>query len=194
MDRREYLAAVTGCISLAAGCMGGGNKDSDGDGVNDANDYAPNDPTVRSRADVQSSSGGNQQQSQSTPSPTPAQTPTRSPTPEPEQGASHLDLEPCDGEDKFIRIEFIDREPGTEVVLHNTLYSAIMVHHFEVQYTDGEEYVFPGKDFQIPGKGVESIHIQGEVSDLRSLKGVIVDTRVEIWTDKPTPIDDAQCA
>jgi hypothetical protein len=59
--------------SLTAGCtdvLGGGNdiQDSDGDGVIDSEDYAPHDPDVQEKSDVQNNSsptqtegGGNQQ-------------------------------------------------------------------------------------------------------------------------------------
>lgn len=56
--RRRFLAAATGSALLSlAGCasLGGGDvKDSDGDGVIDSQDYAPKDPDVQAKSDIES--------------------------------------------------------------------------------------------------------------------------------------------
>jgi len=82
MDRRQLL--TTGALFLA-GCNGlnqsGGSddiQDSDGDGVIDSEDYAPNDPDVQEKSDLQ---GGSTATPTSTPTAT--QSPTPTPTPEP---------------------------------------------------------------------------------------------------------------
>lgn len=74
MERRTFLAAagaaaLAGCSSLP----GMGPADADGDGVPDDEDYAPNDPSVQEKADIETP----------TASPTPPPTPTESPTPVP---------------------------------------------------------------------------------------------------------------
>jgi len=72
MDRRYFLTA--GAL-LVAGCSSDGGdsdvQDSDGDGMIDSEDYAPNDPDVQEKSDLQ---GGG-----STPAATPSPTPTEEP-------------------------------------------------------------------------------------------------------------------
>ena len=56
MDRRRFLGSVAGAVTVA-GCTGGddtGAEDSDGDGVADAEDYAPKDPDVQAKSDLRS--------------------------------------------------------------------------------------------------------------------------------------------
>ncbi len=81
MQRRRFLTAGGALgITALAGCSGSDDsvQDSDGDGVIDSQDYAPNDPEVQEKADLQGTV---------TPSPTPTSTataaPTASPTPSP---------------------------------------------------------------------------------------------------------------
>jgi hypothetical protein len=59
VSRRKLLSRISaiGTISIA-GCAGGGGsqddiEDSDGDGLIDSEDYAPNDPDVQEKSDVQ---------------------------------------------------------------------------------------------------------------------------------------------
>lgn len=97
MDRRAYLGAACSTLTVLAGCTGGGNGesvDSDGDGVPDSEDYAPQDPSVQEKSDLTSPDGDGD--SGQNPSPTPTETelpgtqtdtlsptPTREPTPTP---------------------------------------------------------------------------------------------------------------
>lgn len=55
MERRRFLGAITAGTTLIAGCSQGGQdiQDSDGDGVIDSEDYAPNDPAVQAKSDLQ---------------------------------------------------------------------------------------------------------------------------------------------
>jgi len=78
MDRRKFI--TTGAI-LLSGCTGLSRsdgediQDSDGDGRIDSEDYAPNDPGVQEKSDLQSTATETE-----TRSPTPTDTPTPSPT------------------------------------------------------------------------------------------------------------------
>ena len=56
MKRRDYLRITGGGIALLAGCVGEDEseiKDSDGDGVIDSEDYAPQDPDVQEKSDLE---------------------------------------------------------------------------------------------------------------------------------------------
>jgi len=63
MHRRRFIKS-TSCIALlsgASGCSsltGNGVQDSDGDGVVDSQDYAPQDPDVQEKSDISGSSQG----------------------------------------------------------------------------------------------------------------------------------------
>lgn len=93
MNRRSFLVATSSLsIPMIAGCLGSGEgervKDSDGDGVIDGEDYAPNDASVEEKSDVQSA-GANQrgnsegeQAKRETPDSTPAETTTTETTEE----------------------------------------------------------------------------------------------------------------
>lgn len=82
MYRRRFLttSASLGTAALS-GCTSGGDdiKDSDGDGVIDSQDYAPQDPEVQEKADVQDVTTA----ARKTESPTATATRTPSPTPTP---------------------------------------------------------------------------------------------------------------
>lgn len=60
MNRRRFLQAITCTTPLVAGCTGSDEsadkqiEDSDGDGVIDSQDYAPNDPDVQEKSDLKS--------------------------------------------------------------------------------------------------------------------------------------------
>lgn len=75
MHRRVFLASgTTAALGLIAGCSGDdGVQDSDGDGVIDSQDYAPNDPEVQNKADLQTTAT-------STPTAAKTATPTASAT------------------------------------------------------------------------------------------------------------------
>jgi len=107
MDRRRYLQGLCGGLTLSvSGCAsltGDENEiqDSDGDGVIDSEDYAPNDPDVQEKSDIintteqpktsPANGSTNEKQASNDPtstvtptqSPTPTQTPTSTPTPTP---------------------------------------------------------------------------------------------------------------
>ncbi|ELZ22771.1 hypothetical protein C475_16756 [Halosimplex carlsbadense 2-9-1] len=104
MDRRHFLTAgvllVAGCSSDDGNSGDGGDsdiQDSDGDGVIDSEDYAPNDPDVQEKSDIQD--GG------STPTATPTEEPdaldsvddiefpSDTPTPEPDNDDLDIDLD-----------------------------------------------------------------------------------------------------
>lgn len=108
MERRAYLKAFGGTLPFLAGCIGGDGsdiKDSDGDGVIDSQDYAPNDPDVQEKSDLAGTTaqGGTPTPTPSPtpsptltptppPTPTPSPTPTASPTPTPRQAANSLQV------------------------------------------------------------------------------------------------------
>lgn len=77
MNRRKLISSLSsiGLFSLA-GCSSGddGVQDSDDDGMVDSQDYAPNDPDVQEKSDIQKSP---------TQTPTPTPKPTSTPTPTP---------------------------------------------------------------------------------------------------------------
>lgn len=82
MDRRDFLAAG-GTLSIAslAGCSDdSGVQDSDGDGVIDSQDYAPKDPDVQEKADLQATVG---KTATATSTASATETPTRTPSPTP---------------------------------------------------------------------------------------------------------------
>lgn len=64
MKRRRFLGVITAGTAAIAGCSQGDSdiQDSDGDGVIDSEDYAPNDPAVQEKSDLQTTT--------QTPSPT----------------------------------------------------------------------------------------------------------------------------
>jgi len=73
MKRRTFIlssASFTG-LSLLSGCIGSltGNQvqDSDGDGMVDSKDYAPNDPDVQEKSDVDTSDSGTSTSTSSVP-------------------------------------------------------------------------------------------------------------------------------
>lgn len=77
VGRRHVLGGVAAVSSLLAGCVdssGSDLKDSDGDGVIDSEDYAPNDPEVQRKSDILKSA---------TPTMTPTATPTATTSPTP---------------------------------------------------------------------------------------------------------------
>lgn len=84
--RRMLLTGMAGAVGGLAGCRGDGAQrtdtqtdlsDSDGDGVIDSEDYAPNDPAVQEKADIQEATPS----VTATPTPTPEPTPTATPRP-----------------------------------------------------------------------------------------------------------------
>jgi hypothetical protein len=86
MNRRRFLELVgPSAAIIGAGCSGSGDQneiqDTDGDGVIDSEDYAPQDPEVQEKSDLQKPST---QTPTLTPTPTPTPTATSTPTPSPE--------------------------------------------------------------------------------------------------------------
>jgi hypothetical protein len=131
MKRREYLKYGSGvaCLSVA-GCTQGSSdeiRDSDGDGMIDSRDYAPNDADVQEKSDIQSSPS-----QVSTPEPTPVATPRQTSTATPwptfvataEPTATELPDSDYDGvadryddfPDDFQYSEIVREERATEVV------------------------------------------------------------------------------
>lgn len=81
MKRRQVVAA--GIVALSTGCLGLDSSDADGDGVIDMEDYAPNDPDVQQKDDVDDGTptlAERDQTASGTPSDEPTPTPTDSPT------------------------------------------------------------------------------------------------------------------
>jgi len=80
MDRRRFLAIGVAALGGCTQFTGDSNdiQDSDGDGVIDSEDYAPQDPDVQEKSDLQSTATAT-----ATASPTPTATATPSPTPTP---------------------------------------------------------------------------------------------------------------
>jgi hypothetical protein len=67
-----------------SGCLGNQQQeiqDTDGDGVIDSKDYAPRDPDVQRKSDIERSAGATEASSTATTSPTPTATETRTSTP-----------------------------------------------------------------------------------------------------------------
>lgn len=96
MQRRRFLTtSVLAGVGALSGCAENGNdiQDSDGDGVIDSEDYAPKDPDVQEKADVNDVKSGTKKTETPTltdtdtptpsPTPSPTETPTDSPTPSP---------------------------------------------------------------------------------------------------------------
>ncbi|WP_191967134.1 MULTISPECIES: hypothetical protein [Haloferax] len=92
--RRRFLQGSGLVLASLAGCTGSEVKDTDGDGVVDSKDYAPRDPDVRFKSDVQGTAAVTKQSptptATATPQATPTQTPTPTPTPAPSSGTSML--------------------------------------------------------------------------------------------------------
>jgi hypothetical protein len=84
VKRRSFLISTVFVASTGlAGCSGGEDQtediqDSDGDGVIDSEDYAPEDPEVQEKSDLTSES--TTQSATATPTPTEISTPTPTPT------------------------------------------------------------------------------------------------------------------
>lgn len=84
VKRRSFLISTVFVASTGlAGCSGGEDEtediqDSDGDGVIDSEDYAPEDPEVQEKSDLTSES--TTQSATATPTPTEISTPTPTPT------------------------------------------------------------------------------------------------------------------
>jgi len=109
MRRRKILKGTRiGIAASIAGCVGGfgGNdiQDSDGDGVIDSEDYAPNDPEVQEKSDIRTA----------TPTPTPSPTPT----PDPSADFTFLDRSPLDGYIVMVDVE-MKGSPRMRIVYKN---------------------------------------------------------------------------
>lgn len=85
MKRRSVLKFVgTGTLAVVAGCSGDESddiEDSDGDGVIDSEDYAPNDPDVQEKSDLVDGSPTRTSEPTASPEPTPTVTPSPDPVP-----------------------------------------------------------------------------------------------------------------
>jgi hypothetical protein len=82
--RRSLLRNLGGGVVLLAGCLGGSGsdlEDTDGDGVVDSEDYAPRDPEVQRKSDVQSTgSESGDDATETSPEATDTPTPTSQPS------------------------------------------------------------------------------------------------------------------
>jgi hypothetical protein len=99
-SRRRFLTAATGAVAGLSGCSGGDSddiEDSDGDGVIDSEDYAPSDPSVQEKSDLQQSAtqaartADQPVTARETPTATPSPTATPTPRPTPEPGPDTSD-------------------------------------------------------------------------------------------------------
>lgn len=91
--RRLLLLATSGAGATLAGCSSENDepdiKDSDGDGVIDSEDYAPQDPEVQKKSDIKTTATITPTR---TPSPTPSPTPTATPSPTPLPSENQLSV------------------------------------------------------------------------------------------------------
>lgn len=97
--RRRFLGGLATIAAVTAGCVveddtdGTEIQDSDGDGVIDSEDYAPNDPAVQRKSDVNATQSSPPQQptetATETATETSTQTPTETPTTTPPENVSY---------------------------------------------------------------------------------------------------------
>lgn len=166
MQRRWVLKIVgTGLLGGIAGCSGNGSddiEDSDGDGVVDSEDYAPNDPDVQEKSDLTDGSPTPTPTVEPTPSPEPTGTLTSSPESAPScKSASYEELEDS--------LEIVDVRMDLDCLAGNVQVERYTVTfentgqmnggnvNYRVQYLDeggtviaenemvGEEYPAPGR-------------------------------------------------
>lgn len=111
VNRRDllYKSAIVGAAIATAGCSSndggsGGDdiQDSDGDGVIDSEDYAPNDPEVQEKSDVQSTDS--------------TEPSTKTPTPEPRE---RLDVPTCtvDNVIKIVEISPVVEDTWSDITI-----------------------------------------------------------------------------
>lgn len=84
MQRRRFIEVVGLGFAGLAGCTAEDEpevRDSDGDGMIDSKDYAPNDPDVQKKSDITGGSNSNSGNPSGSSSQQPTSTPTQSPTP-----------------------------------------------------------------------------------------------------------------
>lgn len=115
MKRRKYLrlagtvasASIAGCTEASSGSDS--VQDSDGDGVIDSEDYAPNDPAVQEKSDVQSDD--------SLPEFEAGETDTPTETPESDEKALQQGPEPVviDTETTYPRVVSLDQESRSDL-------------------------------------------------------------------------------
>lgn len=120
--RRNVLRAGGVFLGTAAGCLGSDSPetDSDGDGVLDSADYAPQDPEVSRKSDLvtETPHGGRASASRETststrtPTATATQTPQSTPTPQPDNELRVVDESP------FIGVSYITAYGPEEVRVH----------------------------------------------------------------------------
>lgn len=100
-NRRQLLKVAASSLPLLAGCTSGDDgevQDSDGDGVIDSQDYAPQDPDVQDKSDLSESAP----LTESTPTATPSPTATASPTATGTNNQMSSDLDPVEVEESKV--------------------------------------------------------------------------------------------
>ncbi|MFC7202373.1 hypothetical protein ACFQJC_02525 [Haloferax namakaokahaiae] len=101
-SRRSVLAGIgSAALGGLAGCTGGGGsqiQDTDGDGVIDSEDYAPRDPSVSRRSDLESTTQAAKTTTATTTTQvTTTESPTATPTPEPTTASTTVASEDVEG-------------------------------------------------------------------------------------------------
>lgn len=163
--RRLLLGATGGAIALAGCSDSGGSQDSgirdtDGDGVIDSEDYAPRDPDVQSRDDLNSAtqtavqatatpSATTTPTATQTPTPTPTRTPTstatQTPTPQPQASDNSLQATGL-GLSAIMPVRY----SATEITVQITSEAEIDAQRAKVV---AEVYTYPTDELQAYGVG-----------------------------------------
>lgn len=121
--RRGFLAGAAAVAG--AGCLGGGEQDTDGDGVPDQYDYAPKDPEVQSKSDISGSSRTEQPETDEYDESTPEDTELKN-TEEPDE-TTPTEYTPDAGEP--VSMEYLEENsPGIAKAVkryNNTEYEAV---------------------------------------------------------------------
>lgn len=157
MHRRRFLGAAATTVPLLGGCVQSDDKqdiqDSDGDGVIDSEDYAPQDPDVQEKSDLvtdtvrMTATDTPTDAPTDTPTRTPTDTPTRTPTGTPTRTATEA------SDVNSIRVTDSYWQDGTRIQAYSSQ-SVEMVVHPDIPQTDFDEtevlvlaYEYPRADF-----------------------------------------------